>query len=152
MSHVVEVDQSGRIEYSREDTVLAFANGKSYSILIPKAVKRKCISTLRQWKLEGPNFYLQLFSVSLYLLLKDHIEDLYPAYLDKEFFGREAEIKRYLLNLFQRRGYKVDANQIQFTLIGKHSEAHILAIETFRGKRKPDRVITTEEILSEFRQ
>src|SRR5215212_1265314 len=98
MSHVVEVDQSGRIEYSREDTVLAFANGKNHSILIPKAVKRECISILRQWKLEGPNFYIQLFSVSLYLLLKEHIQNLYPAYLDNEFLGREAEIKRYLLN------------------------------------------------------
>ena len=152
MSHVVEVDQSGRIEYSREDTVLAFANGKSYSILIPKVVKRECISTLRLWKLEGPNFYLQLFSVSLYLLLKDHIEDLYPAYLDREFLGREAEIKRYLLNLFQRRGYTVDANQIQFTHIGKHSPAHFAAYNTLIGKLKPNRIITTEEILKEFKQ
>ncbi len=148
----MEVDQSGRIEYSREDTILAFANGKRYGILIPKAVKRECISTLRQWKLEGPNFYIQLFAVSLYLLLKDHIQSLYPAYIDNEFLGREKEIKRYLLNLFQRRGYKVDTNQIQFTHIGKHSEAHILAIETFRGKRKPNKVITAEEILNEFRQ
>lgn len=36
----IEIDQSGKIEDTRKDTVLAFSNGKNYSILIPAEVKR----------------------------------------------------------------------------------------------------------------
>jgi hypothetical protein len=152
MAHVVEVDQSGRIEFTKEDTVLAFANGTRYSILIPSTVKRECVTTLRQMNLPGPNFYLQLFAVGLYLLLKDHIDKIYPIILDYEYEGREPEIKRYLSNLLRREGHTIDANQIQFLHIGKHSAAHLLAIATLRGEEKPNRVITLKEILREFRQ
>jgi hypothetical protein len=152
MSHVVEVDQSGRIEFTKEDTVLAFANGMKYSILIPATVKRDCVLTLRRLGFAGPNFYLQLFAVGLFLLLKDHIGNISHAILDYEFLGREPEIKRYLSNYLRRAGHTITADQIQFLHIGKHSQAHLLAIATLRRQEKPNRVITLKEMLGEFRK
>ena len=73
--HYVELDQSGRIEFTRHDTVLAFSDGLSCSILIPRAVKRNCINELRQRGQPGGAFYVQLFAVGLYLLVRDRIHD-----------------------------------------------------------------------------
>ena len=152
MSHVVEVDQSGRIEFTKEDTVLAFANGMKYSMLIPATVKRDCVLTLRRLGLSGPNFYLQLFAVGLFLLLNEHVDNIHTVLLDYEYLGKEAEIKRYLSNLLRRAGHQIEAELIQFLHIGKHSPAHFLAYGTLLGKQMPNRVITTEEILRQFRQ
>jgi hypothetical protein len=44
----IEVDQSGKIEDTRVDTVIAFSNGLSGTILIPAVVKRVCIRALRK--------------------------------------------------------------------------------------------------------
>ena len=35
MTHVVEVDQSGKVEDTRLDTIVAFANGITFSVRIP---------------------------------------------------------------------------------------------------------------------
>jgi len=148
--HYVELDQSGRIEFTRHDTVLAFSDGISYSILIPRAVKRNCINELRQRGLPGGAFYVQLFAVGLYLLLRDHIDDLAQITIDIEFPGRDDDVRRYLMNLLLRAGHKVKAHQIQFRPIGKQSPAHKLALATFRGDRVPDRIIGKEDLLGEF--
>jgi hypothetical protein len=44
----IEVDQSGKIENTRVDTVLTFADGESRAILVPAAVKRACLMALRK--------------------------------------------------------------------------------------------------------
>lgn len=152
MMHVVEVDLSGRIEATNMDTVLAFANGMKSSISIPSTVKRECVLALRRLGLSGTTFYLQLFAVGLFLLLKDHIEKISLVILDYEYQGKEAEIKRYLSNLLQRSGHKITPDQTQFLHIGKQSPAHNLALKTLQGEEKPNRVITSKEILIEFRQ
>lgn len=148
--HHVEVDQSGRIEYTRHDTVLAFSNGISYSILIPRAVKRNCINELRRRGLSGTTFYIRLFATALFLLLKDYIGDLERITIDTEFPGREPQIKEHLINLLRRSGYPVEAHQIEFRSVGKQSPAHKLALATFRGNREPDLRIGEEDLLKEF--
>ncbi len=63
MSHVVEVDLSGRIEVTKDDTALAFANGLKASILIPATVKRECIQVLRRRGITGATLYNQFFAI-----------------------------------------------------------------------------------------
>src|SRR4051812_47547523 len=150
MLHVVEVDQSGKIEDTKEDTVLALCNGMHWSILIPATVKRSCITKLRRDGASGTTFYLRLFTIALYFLLRDHIGQLSHAIIDIEYTGKDDQIKRYVMNLLQRSGKKVQAGQLRFMLVGKQSAAHTLAWETLRGKRKPDRVISLAELLKEF--
>jgi hypothetical protein len=121
-----------------------------WSILIPATVKRSCITKLRSEGAHGTTFYLRLFTIALYFLLRDHIEHLSHAIIDIEYTGKDAQIKRYVMNLLQRSGRKVQAGQLRFMLVGKQSAAHTLAWETLREKRKPDRVISLVELLKEF--
>ena len=69
----VEVDQSGKIEDTNVDTVLAFSNRMSYVILIPAKVKRAAFQVLRARRKTSKANTLRLFSVSLFLLLQDHL-------------------------------------------------------------------------------
>ncbi len=151
MKHVVEVDQSGKIEDTKEDSVLAFANGKQYSILIPATVKRDCIKALRIQGRAASTFYLQLFTIALYFLLRDHVSTLYRVMIDSEYIGQEAKIKEHLINLLRRRTYKIEPFQIHFTHVGKSSPAHTVAWSTLRKKRQPDRLLKLEEMLGEFK-
>ena len=48
MPYTVEVDQSGKIEDTATDTLLAFSDGESLALLIPTQVKRQCLRELRQ--------------------------------------------------------------------------------------------------------
>jgi len=148
----VEIDQSGRIEYTKHATALALSDGISFSLLIPATVKRACIRTLRRQGLTGPTFYVQLFATGLFFLLKDHIEVLTQVVIDVEYTGKETQIKEHLINLLRRAGREVEPWKIQFQQIGKKSPAHELALDTFRGDREPDIVLTQEDILGEFRK
>ncbi len=151
MSHVVEVDLSGRIEMTNGDTALAFANGISSSILIQSTVKQDCIRILRRRGFIGPVLYNQFFAIGLFFLLKDHIDNLSSIILDYEYQGRENKIKEYLINLLRRGNYIISTDQIQYLHIGKNSPAHELALKTFRGEEKPNKKLKVEEVIGEFR-
>ena len=147
MSHVVEVDQSGKIEDTATATVLAFADGVDYAIVISSKVKRDCLAVMRVGNQLGKTMYLQLFSAALYLLLKNHLLALGRIIIDQEYVMRERDIKRFLVNLIRKDFPTFDTQIIQFDRIGKSSTAPDRAIATLRGKIKPDRKITAEELL-----
>jgi hypothetical protein len=144
----VQVDQSGKIEDTRVQTVLAFSNQISYAILIPAPVKRKCVQILRRQYPKA--FYLRLFSASLFLLLKDYLDRLNLITIDIEYMGKEETIKGILLDLIRKThpGYPKDT--IIFQRVGKRSPAHKKAIETYRGKRQADKKILAQDILGLF--
>ena len=66
----VEVDQSGKIGKTNEDTVLAFSNGMAYSVLISRQTKQQCVKELRRRGMSPQATYLRLFAVGLYFLLR----------------------------------------------------------------------------------
>lgn len=148
----VQVDQSGKVGDTKVPTVLAFANGDSYAILIPATVKRDCLHTLRQWGKSGTTLYLEIFAIGLYLLLKDHMERLSLVTIDVEYPGHDNKVKERLLYLLRRAGISVRSDQIRFALIHrgkKKPPAHNKAYYTYRGDESPDRTISLEEILAE---
>lgn len=150
MAYVVEVDQSGRkVERTDKETILAFANGNDRAILIPPDVKREAIQELRRRRKAGSLKYL-LFATALYLLLKDDIEHIDQVTIDIEYRGYESQIKEHLLNLLRRARKRVESYQIHFDRITKKSPAHKVAIQTFRGQRNPDHIVTREELLREL--
>ncbi len=129
------------------DTVLAFANDINYSILIRAIVKRRCIQQLRRRRIGNKIIVLRLFSAGLFLLLRDILKEGAIVMIDTEYTGREGDIKGMLLRMAKHANIELNSHQIQFGQIGKKSQAHQVAIEVFRGRKAPDRVLTVEDIL-----
>ncbi len=150
---IADVDQSGKFEATKEDTVLAIANARMhYTILVPAPAKRQCILELRERGLAPKTFYPQLFATALYFLLRDHIARMTVITIDTEYQGKDQQIKQHLLRLLKRSGRVVETSQITFGYIGKNSPAHDAAITVLRKQVAPDLVVTLEEILGEFRR
>jgi hypothetical protein len=148
MSHTVEVDQSGRIDFTKDDTVLAFANAKlAYSILIPATVKRSAIKYIRSHYKQLSLPYIKLFSAALFILLRKNIEKIDTIIIDTEYYGHNGEIRGELLNYIRKVITDFPKSGVVFTQIGKHSPAHFAALETFLGIKKQNRTISLEEII-----
>jgi len=93
----VEVDQSGKIERTSHDTVVAFSNDFDYAILVPAQVKRETIAALKS---EGKRrAHLLLFAMVLYELLRKYLERIEKITIDVEYEGSEPYIKSQLLSL-----------------------------------------------------
>ena len=148
----VEVDQSGKIEDTATDTVLAFSDGESFAILISAKVKRACLYELRQRGRTGKSIYWLLFATGLFLLLRDHVRKFSLVTIDVEYTGHSPAIKEHLLNLLRRADLPARPDLFRFRRIGKKSPAHGRAFYTHRGDIRPDGVVEAEEILREFKQ
>ena len=150
----VEVDQSGRVDETNKPTVLALANGMSFTIRLSGRAKREILSDLRRRRKRKPvqkTLYILIFATLVYLLLKEHIEKLSTVVIDTELMGHEGDIKAHIVNLFLRHGKEVKPDVFQFRQIGKKSPAHALAIKVFRGKERADREIGVDEVLAHFK-
>lgn len=153
--HRIEIDQSGKIGDTSVPTALAFSNGEQYAILIPAPVKRASIHALRGLGYADHSLYVHLFCTSLYLLLKSKALTLTQIVIDIEYPGQNAIIKERLLQMMYKGDARLKPDQITFGLIHKAPgvpRAHDLAYKTYRGKLRPDRVITLPELLQGAKQ
>lgn len=91
--------------------------------------------------------YFRLFAAALFHLLRGHLEHVSQVIIDVEYPGHERDIKSDLLLFCRRDELIIDPDIIHFAPVGKGSPAHRVAVETLRGKRPPDMVVTTEELL-----
>jgi hypothetical protein len=87
----VEVDQSGKIGKTNEDTVVAFSNDIAIAVLIPRKVKQDCVKQLRARGLSFETIYFRLFAVALYFLLRRYIKPSMYILIDVEYPGREQQ-------------------------------------------------------------
>ena len=142
----VEVDQSGKIEQTSHDTVVAFSDDEEFAVLIPAKVKRELIAALRaRRRLRRP--YPFIFAAAVYELVKDHLDRLEQIVIDIEYQDRESAIKGKLLALIRRRNPGYPKDRISFARIGKKSAAHEKALATYRGETAPGRVLTTDALM-----
>lgn len=141
----IEIDQSGHIEYTSHDTVIAFSNSKRKAILLPAKGKRELQKIFR---LAGKPkvFIFQVFAILICLLLKNE-KGIDQIIIDTEYPGREAEIKNYLLISADKLGVKIKADNIQFRRIGKKSEAHWHGYYVFKKERIPEIKAELKEII-----
>ena len=147
MQHYVEVDQSIKMEQTQGDTVLAFSDGIERTILIPAKVKRAWQRELRARGVKPGMIVLRMFASGLLLLLEDRMEHISSVTIDTEYEGKEGEIKGLLLRFILKWVPDFPKEAIAFRQVGKQSGAHVLAWETHKARRKPDRRVTIEELL-----
>lgn len=144
----VIVDQSIKVENTREDTVLAFSHPKKDTerlcdaIVIPRSHKRK-LRPIGKSVCRSPKAYrLKLFSAGVYLLTMDSVDLLGEIIIDKEYENNGGEIKGHLTNYFlQHKGIsKENMPVITFDYVhsyGSPPGCHKIAKEVKKGNREP---------------
>jgi hypothetical protein len=142
-----QIDQSGKIENTSKLTVVAVANGVSKSIVIKGVEKRKLISAMKSLDYPKTNYVYKIFAALMFLLIRKFNKNEI-IFIDREYPGHESVIKDILIWLFSKKSSSLP--QINFSLIGKDSPAHHLAISVFRSESKPDLVTSANEILRLF--
>lgn len=142
----IEIDQSGKIENTNKDTVIAFSNSISSSILIKAKNKREIQNAFRQ---AGKRmvFVYRLFAILIFILIKKHIPKIQQIIIDTEYPGKSSIIKNFLLQEIRKIAPSFRKDNIMFMQIGKKSRAHYLAYGVESNKKQPDMVVDTKDIL-----
>ena len=140
----IEVDQSGKIEHLNMDMVIAFSNQHQYSIVIRKSIKREIYI---EYKGRVKNLRYKLFCIGIYHCLKDYLHEYQRIVIDVEYKGKENLIKSILLGLIRKSSKSFDSRIIHFGSITKKSNAHAVAIDVFRGHRKPNKIVSPDEVI-----
>lgn len=143
----IEIDQSGRMEDLGTKTVLAMSNGIQRTMLVPVNVKRNCAKVLRKRGTRPKVVGVRMFVAGVFLLIEPHLRDISKMIIDLEYPGYEGIIKGRLLAHIWERDPAFPKEAIHFQAIGKKSDAHKLALYTFRGKIAPDKVVSIKELL-----
>lgn len=139
-----DVDQSGKIEKTNKNTILAFSNDIQYSVCIPGKVKRQLKEAFRkQGRVRV--FIYRTFAAGIVLLIKDHLRKIDLLNIDREYPGHEKLIEDMILEMLKKLRRKQP--QINFRQIGKRAKAHYIAYGTAIQKRKPSKIITLKEIV-----
>lgn len=140
----IEIDQSGRVEYTSKPTVVGFSNGKEKTVIILSTEKQKLQRFFR--RLNKPRmFTCTLFSFLIYFLLKNE-RNIEQVIIDKEYPGQDALIKSLILNFFKRGGRRVDKRVFIFKQIGKKARIHGIVNDAYRVKRA-DIKLTANEVI-----
>lgn len=144
----IKVDQSGKVENTQTDTVLAFSNGRRYSIVVPAALKREWFRR-KGWEGKSKRAsYLTLFSAGLFLLLRRFVNKNITIVIDKEYPGYDLQIRLNLLNYFEKRKIPISKEQITFDFVGRGCAAHELANAVFKERAKASKIVTGKELFA----
>lgn len=139
----IEVDQSGKVERTSHDTIIASSNEKQYCVKIPKEIKREIFYNYKN-KIRQLNY--KLFSIGLYYCIEKYLNSYSSIIIDDEYHNKNNLIKGILISYIQKKFTNFNHEIIQFSNIGKKSNAHHVAIETFRGEHKPNEILTDKQI------
>lgn len=143
----IQVDQSGKIEVLTVDTVLAFSNDITVTLFVPATAKRETYQTLKNRGVKPKAIGIRMFAAGLFLLLRDHLALIDTVTVDVEFEGWEGEIRGLLLGHIHQQAPNFPKECIIFKHVGKKARCHTIALATYRGERRPDKGITSKELL-----
>jgi hypothetical protein len=139
----IEVDQSGKVEQLRLDTVVALSNDKKYSVLLPKSVKSNLFI---EYKGKIKNLKYRLFSILLFYGLVEFIGDDLKTVICREYTGKDMMLKSELFRLLRSKSIHIDPKTVSFNIITKNSPAHELAISVLRKQNKPDLILSKKHV------
>lgn len=139
----IEVDQSGKIELLSQDTIIACSNDNQYCIKIPKRLKQVVCYNHKD-KIKQLKY--KLFCIGIYYCIEKFLTKSKLITIDDEYHGRNNLVKSILISYIKKDYKNFDENLIRFNQITKKSNAHHVAIETFRGEHKPNDVLTEHHI------
>lgn len=142
----IEIDQSGKIEDTNKNTVIAFSNHKFKSIFISAKNKREIQKFFR--RIGKPRIFVyKTFAILIFLLIKNNLKEISQIIIDEEYPGKSPLIKNFLFQEVRKIKPSFSKQDIVFYRIGKKSRAHFLAYGAAIGKRKADMEVGAREIL-----
>lgn len=142
-----QIDQSGKIEQTSKNTVIAISNSTQKSIIL-KARDKRSLQNIYRAAGKPRIFSVQVFAALTYLLLEKAKIESGMVYIDKEYPGHETIIKSYIVQLIKRREKIVlEPENIRFTQVGKTSSVHLFGYRHFKTGRA-DFKATKEDILA----
>jgi hypothetical protein len=137
------IDQSGRVEYTSHNTIVAFSNGKQKAIKILARTKRQLQEIFR--RKGAPNLFVyRTFATLIFLLVKNELCKIKQIVIDIEYPGQDKLIKDILLELIRKN--HLNEPEISFQKIGNKPKVHYAAYDVFIQKKKASQVINLEEI------
>jgi len=142
-----QIDQSGKIEQTRVNTVICLSNGSSDTILVLAKTKRQIQEIFRR-NGQIRNYILFTFCATLSVILKRN-PTIKRVIIDKEYYGKEAIIKEILTEMLKATKHFPEIN---FSNIGRKVNAHSLAYLTFTKKFKPKKKVDLKEIFEEIKK
>lgn len=142
----IEIDQSGKIEDTSKNTIIAFSNNMSKSIFISAKDKREIQDIFRRAG-KSRIYVYKLFSILIFILVKKYIKNISQIIIDEEYPGKAHLIKNYIMKEIADIKEDFSKEDIIFKRIGKKSKAHSIAYLTFKRKMKPSINIKSKDIL-----
>jgi len=141
---IYQIDQSGKIEQTSKNTVIACTNGTNTTILLKKSEKRRLQKDFKDMGV--PKLFIPLTFAVLIALLINRVKPTHKVIVDREYTGYEKFIGEKIADYLNHLGMKNQPN-VLFSHVGKLSRAHKLAFIVAVGKKKSDLVITEKVIL-----
>jgi hypothetical protein len=145
---IVYVDLSAKVERWEQDSIVASCNDFTRVLLISGRAKQQ----LRRWLInqyDRRTTHYRAFAAFVYLAVRDDLDHIEQLVIDQDYTGAKVEgtIKNFLLPLLRRHKPSITAGFIRFRNVAG-SRADLFAREAFQKKRKPDRVVQIEELLT----
>ncbi len=145
----IEIDQSGKVEQTGKDTVVACATKKGFarSLRISAREKRKLQKFFR--KIGKPSMYVyKVFSVLIVMLIRTHLDSFDRIIIDTEYWHQDHILRNLIVEILRKDVPSFDPARIIFRQIGKNSPAHDVANATYKRKQKPTLQVTAREVLA----
>jgi arginine deiminase len=137
-----EIDQSGKIEQTNLDTVIALSDDFQFAIIFKKRSKRALQVVFREQNKRRVFIFLT-FAALIALVLKE-AKLKKKVIIDLEYAGHQDILKKQIIDYLKI--LKIDPPEMEFKEIGKNSPAHKLAVLVGNRKKKVDKIVKLEEV------
>lgn len=140
----IEIDQSNKIEKMTKDTIIGLANGKEFTVLVKRKIKRKLQEDFR--RIGKPKLFVyRTFIAGVILLIKySKINNISKIIIDKEYCGKEKLLGSMFLEMWSRLFKEIP--EVSFESIGKKSKAHFISYFSMKGKYKINKALEYQEL------
>lgn len=129
----IEIDQSGKIEFTSVETVIGDSLG---NFVFMKAKTKRLIQNLFREAKKPRKFIIETFVFLVAKLIQISFSKKNIYILDIEYPGKQKEIIKSLILICHKLQAQINLSQIRFSLIGKKSKAHSTAYLQFKKKNK----------------
>lgn len=136
-----EIDQSGKVEETSQNTVVAVSNSRNFAVIITAREKRKLQEHFRRNGIPSLFVYITFASLLIEVIKHTGAGVSTNILIDTEYPGHEKTIIKMV-----GRAINTDTICLSWGFVGKKSKAHDLAYKVFTGKVKANVNVKSEKI------